>query len=104
MATETETTQRQTTADRATDEDLIARAPSHDGVATQRDLRETERYLLCEIRANRLGGKFDKPYGANIKSDDKFDMLIRIAVILIGVIIGIMAGIYALLIAILLNL
>ena len=104
MAAETETTQRQTTHERATDEDLIARAPAHDGVATQRDLRETERYLLGEIRANRLGGKFNKPYGANVESDDKFDMPMRIAVVLLGVIIGIMVGIYALLIAILLNL
>ena len=104
MAIETETTHRQITPERATDEDLIARAPAHDGVATQRDLRETERYLLCEIRANRLGGKFDKPYGANVKSDDNIDMPMRIAVILLIVIIGILIGIYALLIAILLNL
>ena len=62
MATETETTQRQTTAERAADEDLIARAPAHDGVATQRDLRETERYLQNEIRASetRLGSKIDR--------------------------------------------
>ena len=104
MATETETTQRQTTAERAADEDLIARAPAHDGVATQRDLRETERYLLAEIRASRLGGRFDKADGANVDSDDKFNMLMRIAVILLIVIIGIFAGINALLIAILLKL
>ena len=30
-----------------TDEDLLSRAPAHDGVATQRDLRETERYLVA---------------------------------------------------------
>lgn len=30
-----------------TDEDLLTRAPAHDGVATQRDLRETERYLVA---------------------------------------------------------
>lgn len=110
MATETETTPRQAPPERATDEDLIARAPAHDGVATQRDLRETERYLQSEIRASEgrlrsdFNAKFDKPYGANIESDDKFDMPMRIAVILLGVIIGIMSVIYALLIAILLNL
>lgn len=30
-----------------TDEDLLSRAPAHDGVATQRDLREMERYLMA---------------------------------------------------------
>ena len=104
MATETETTQQRATGERATDEDLIARAPAHDGVATQRDLRETERYLLAEIRASKLGGKFDKSDGVNVDSDDKFNMLMRIAVILLIVIIGIFAGIHALLIAILLKL
>ena len=38
-----------------TDEDLLSRAPAHDGVATQRDLRETERYL-----ADRFDDKLDK--------------------------------------------
>lgn len=104
MATETETTRQQATAERTADEDLIARAPAHDGVATQRDLRETERYLLAEIRASRLGGKSDKSDGANVDSDDKFNMLMRIAVILLIVVIGISAGINALLIAILLRL
>ena len=37
-----------------TDEDLLSRAPVHDGVATQRDLRETERYL-----ADRFDAKLD---------------------------------------------
>ena len=32
-----------------TNDDLIGRAPAHDGVATQRDLRETERYLAGKI-------------------------------------------------------
>ena len=31
------------------DDELIGRAPAHDGVATQRDLRETERYLAGKI-------------------------------------------------------
>lgn len=30
-----------------TDEDLLSRAPAHDGVATQRDLREMERCLIA---------------------------------------------------------
>ena len=41
MATETRPPRTET------DEDLLSRAPAHDGVATQRDLRETERYLIA---------------------------------------------------------
>ena len=37
------------------DEDLQGCAHAHDGVATQRDLRETEHYL-----ADRFDGKIDK--------------------------------------------
>ena len=37
-----------------TDEAPLSRAPAHDGVATQRDLRETERYL-----ADRFDAKLD---------------------------------------------
>ena len=46
----------ETTPEQATDEELIARAPAHDGVATQRDLRETERRLDDKIdtKFNRL--------------------------------------------------
>ena len=56
-----------------TDEALLSRAPAHDGVATQRDLRETERYLIAifdarldnaEVRMNtqfgRLHAKLDR--------------------------------------------
>ena len=52
----------ETTPEQATDEELIARAPAHDGVATQRDLRETERFLRSEIRASerRLDSKIDR--------------------------------------------
>ncbi len=59
----------ETAREQATDEELIARAPEHDGVATQRDLRETERFLWVEIRASedrttakidRLEGKVDR--------------------------------------------
>ena len=32
-----------------TDEDLLSRAPAHDGVATQRDLREMERCLIARF-------------------------------------------------------
>ena len=115
MATETETTQRQTTAARTADEDLIARAPAHDGVATQRDLRETERYLLAEIRASRLGGKSDKTAVRFGKTDsalgrmdanpdaklNKLTWLIIIALIVLAVEL---IAIYALLIAVLLKL
>ena len=48
-----------------TDEDLLSRAPAHDGVATQRDLRETERYLVARFDA-RFDSKFD---GMNAKLD-----------------------------------
>ena len=41
MATETRPPRTET------DESLLSRAPAHDGVATQRDLRETERYLVA---------------------------------------------------------
>lgn len=49
-----------------TDEDMIRRAPAHDGVATQRDLRETERYLSDRFDARldrmeeRLNAKMDR--------------------------------------------
>lgn len=49
-----------------TDEDLLSRAPAHDGVATQRDLRETERYLSDRFDARldrmeeRLNAKMDR--------------------------------------------
>ena len=49
MATETRPPRTET------DEDLLTRAPAHDGVATQRDLRETERYL-----ADRFDTRLDK--------------------------------------------
>lgn len=48
-----------------TDEDLLSRAPAHDGVATQRDLRETERYLVARFDA-RFDAKFN---GVNAKLD-----------------------------------
>ena len=47
-------------------EDLLSRAPAHDGVATQRDLRETERYLVARFDARldkteeRLNSKMDR--------------------------------------------
>ena len=46
-----------------TDEDLLSRAPAHDGVATQRDLRETERYLADRFDArlaDRIDDRFDR--------------------------------------------
>ena len=57
MATETRPPRSET------DEDLLTRSPAHDGVATQRDLREMERYLVAifddmfdsvDIRLDRL--------------------------------------------------
>ena len=41
MATETRPPRTET------DEDLLSRSPAHDGVATQRDLREMERHLVA---------------------------------------------------------
>ena len=45
-----------------TDEDLLSRAPAHDGVATQRDLREMERYLVTRFDAklDKLNAKIDR--------------------------------------------
>ena len=46
----------ETTPKPETDEDLLTRSPAHDGVATQRDLREMERYLVgrFDARIDRL--------------------------------------------------
>ena len=55
----------ETTPRPETDEDLLSRSPAHDGVATQRDLRETERYLIARFEA-RFDAKFD---GLNAKLD-----------------------------------
>ena len=46
-----------------TAEDLLSRAPAHDGVATQRDLREMERYLVTRFDArlaDRIDDRFDR--------------------------------------------
>ena len=46
-----------------TDEAPLSRAPAHDGVATQRDLRETERYLADRFDtrlADRIDDRIDK--------------------------------------------
>ena len=46
-------------------EDLLGCAQAHDGVATQRDLRETERYLT-----DRFDARFDAKFnGVNAKLD-----------------------------------
>ena len=56
MATETRPPRHET------DEDMIRRAPAHDGVATQRDLRETERYLADRFddKLEKLNAKMDR--------------------------------------------
>ena len=56
MATETKPPRTET------DEDLLSRAPAHDGVATQRDLREMERYLVTRFDAklDKLNSKMDR--------------------------------------------
>ena len=56
MATETKPPRPET------DEDLLSRAPAHDGVATQRDLREMERYLVTRFDAklDKLNSKMDR--------------------------------------------
>ena len=45
-----------------TDEDLLSRARAHDGVATQRDLREMERYLVARFDAklDTVNAKIDR--------------------------------------------
>ncbi len=56
----------ETTPKPETDEDLLTRSPAHDGVATQRDLREMERYLVGRFDARidrleeRLNSKMDR--------------------------------------------
>ncbi len=52
----------ETTPRTETDEDMIRRAPAHDGVATQRDLREMERYLVTRFDAklDKLNAKMDR--------------------------------------------
>ena len=56
----------ETTPKPETDEDLLTRSPAHDGVATQRDLREMERYLVGRFDARidrleeRLNAKMDR--------------------------------------------
>ena len=56
MATETRPPRTET------DEDLLSRAPAHDGVATQRGLREMERYLVTRFDAklDKLNAKMDR--------------------------------------------
>ena len=63
-----------------TDEDLLSRAPAHDGVATQRDLRETERYL-----ADRFDTRLDKSEERMNANFDRMNAkLDRITWIIIG--------------------
>ena len=52
----------ETTPRPETDEDLLSRSPAHDGVATQRDLREMERYLVTRFDAklDKLNAKMDR--------------------------------------------
>ncbi len=81
----------ETTPEQATDEELIARAPAHDGVATQRDLRETERFLWSESRASerRLDAKIDTNTN---RLDAKID---RLTWIIIGGLGGVIAALVA---------
>ena len=83
MATETQ--------DRTSDAELIARAPEHDGVATQRDLRETERFILARIDASerRLQDRIDIGFrDQNAKID-------RLTWIIIGGLVTVLATVLA---------
>lgn len=75
MATETRPSRPET------DEDLLSRSPAHDGVATQRDLREMERYLVT-----RFDGMFDSV-------DAKIDRLTCLTLAWLGVISALLIAI-----------
>ena len=61
-----------------TDEDLLSRAPAHDGVATQRDLRETERYLVAifDDRLDNAEGRMNTQFGRLHAKIDRLTWLI----------------------------
>lgn len=63
-----------------TDEDMIRRAPAHDGVATQRDLRETERYLVAifDDRLDNAEGRMNTQFGRLHAKLDRLTWLIII--------------------------
>ena len=64
-----------------TDEDLLSRSPAHDGVATQRDLREMERYLVA-----RFDDMFDRV-------DARLDRLTWLTLVWFGVISALLIAI-----------
>ena len=75
MATETRPPRTET------DEDLLSRAPAHDGVATQRDLREMERCLVA-----RFDDMFDSV-------DARLDRLTWLILVWLGVISALLIAI-----------
>ena len=77
--------------DRTPDAELASRAPEHDGVATQRDLRETERFILARIDASerRLQDRIDIGFrDQNAKID-------RLTWIIIGGLVTVLATVLA---------
>ena len=75
MATETRPPRTET------GEDLLSRAPAHDGVATQRDLREMERCLIA-----RFDDMFDSV-------DARLDRLTWLTLVWLGVISALLIAI-----------
>ncbi len=80
----------ETAREQATDEELIARAPEHDGVATQRDLRETERFLWVEIRASedRTTTKIDRLEDRFDRLDGKVDRMTWAIIVGLGAVVA----------------
>ena len=70
----------ETTPRTETDEDLLSRSPAHDGVATQRDLRETERYLVAifDDRLDNAEGRMNTQFGRLHAKLDRLTWLIII--------------------------
>ena len=61
-----------------TDEDLLSRSPAHDGVATQRDLREMERCLVAifDDRLDNAEGRMNTQFGRLHAKLDRLTWLI----------------------------
>lgn len=61
-----------------TNEDLLSRAPAHDGVATQRDLREMERCLIARFddRLDNAEGRMNTQFGRLHAKLDRLTWLI----------------------------
>ena len=75
-----------------TDEDLLTRSPAHDGVATQRDLREMERYLVTifDDRLDNSEGRMNTQFG---RLHAKLDRLTWLTIVWFSVISALLIAI-----------